>query len=52
MDELNYCGKDISIIKEKHINLLDGSLCADLPNNGVTRSIRLHVHMNVLETCY
>ena len=31
---------------------LSGSLCTDLPKYSVTRSIRLHVHLNILETCY
>ena len=31
---------------------LDASLCTDLPKYSVTRSIRLHVHMNILETYY
>ena len=50
MDE-SKCRKDSSIIKENHI-FLNGSWCTDLPKYSVTRSIRLHVYLNILETFY
>ena len=50
MDELNYCRKDSSIIKEKH--LFERFIVYGLPKIQRARSIRLHVHLNILETCY
>ena len=52
MDELNWCRKDSSIIKEKHINLIERFIVYGLAKYSVARSIRLHVHLNILETCY
>ena len=52
MDELSKCRKDSSIIKEKHINLFERFKVYGLPKYSVTRSIRLHVYLNILETFY
>ena len=52
MDELNYCRKDSSIIKEKHINLFEWFIVYGLAKIQRDSKYPIHVHLSILETCY